>query len=102
MTTAVVTVESGGQPATLAVIEYVPEAKVVTAPIVGFCKAEAKLLGPVHEYVAPASVLAVRLNVNPEHTGVLLPRVGADGGGLITTEAVPATLVQPRVVAVTE
>ena len=47
--------------------------------MVGFCEAEEKLLGPVHAYVAPAMVLAVKDNVTPAQTGVLLDAVGADG-----------------------
>ena len=34
---------------TVAPTEYVPEAAVVTAAIVGFCKVEVKPFGPVHE-----------------------------------------------------
>ena len=35
-------------PFAVAVTEYVPDAKVVTLPIVGFCVEEEKLFGPVH------------------------------------------------------
>ena len=45
---------------------------------------------------------AVRLSVAPEHIGALLPTAGAEGIGLITTVVVPAGLVQPFTVAVTE
>ena len=37
------------QPATVTATEYAPEANVVTFPIVGFCKEEEKLFGPVQE-----------------------------------------------------
>jgi hypothetical protein len=46
---------------------------------------------------------AVRLISNPEHTGVLLPAVGAAGVWKIVTETVPAGLrAQPGTNAVTE
>jgi hypothetical protein len=63
---------------------------------------EEKLFGPVQEYVAPATVLAVRFKVCPTHKGPLFPAVGADGVGFTTTVVVPAALVQPATVAVTE
>ena len=37
------------QPLTVAVTEYVPLAALVALVIVGFCKAEVKPFGPVHE-----------------------------------------------------
>jgi hypothetical protein len=70
--------------------------------MVGFCEVEVKLLGPVHEYVAPDNVLAVKLKVLPEQTGVLLPPVGADGIEFTVTEVVPTGPTQPATVAVTE
>ena len=36
-------------PETVAVTEYVPAANIAALAIVGFCKAEVKLFGPVHE-----------------------------------------------------
>ena len=89
-------------PPTVTFTEYVPEEAVVTLDIVGFCEAEEKLFGPVHAYVAPVIVLAVRDKVFPEHTGLLLPGVGAAGVWLIVTETVPAGPVHPSTVAVTE
>ncbi len=47
-------------------------------------------------------VLAVRVMVFPEHKGGMLPAVGADGIGFTVTEVVPAVLVHPETVAVTE
>lgn len=38
----------------------------------------------------------------PAHTGELLPGVGVEGGLLTTTVVVPARLVQPATVKVTE
>ena len=63
----------------MAVTEYVPDAVIVGEVILGFCVAVAKLFGPVHAYVAPVTVLAVRVTVVPEQTGVLLLAVGAAG-----------------------
>ena len=37
-------------------------------------------------------VVAVKLNVVPRQTGVLLPAVGAEGVGLMTTVVVPGEL----------
>jgi hypothetical protein len=37
------------QPLTVAVTEYVPDIAVVAFAIVGFCRLEVKLFGPVHE-----------------------------------------------------
>ena len=70
--------------------------------MVGFCVAEVKLFGPLHEYVAPETVLAVSDNVFPEQTGVLLPAVGAEGVVFTTTEVVEIALVQPLFDAVRE
>ena len=90
------------QPLTVATTEYVPVASVVAAAIDGFCKVEEKVLGPVHAYVAPATVLAVRVSVEPAHIGLLLLTVGVVGIGLTVTLVVPALLVQPLTVTVTE
>lgn len=57
--------------------------------------------GPFQLYVEPVGV-AVRLNVFPTHTGVLLDAVGAVGVTLTVTENVPALLLQPVTVATTE
>jgi len=90
------------QPLTVTVTEYVPVASVVAAAIDGFCKVEEKVLGPVHAYVAPATVLEVRFKVLPAHIGLLLLAVGAAGIGLTVTEVVPEVLVHPLTVTVTE
>jgi hypothetical protein len=44
----------------------------------------------------------VRFNAEPVQTGLLLPAVGAGGGGLTITAVVPAALVHPPRVTVTE
>ena len=75
---------------------------MVILTIIGFCEEEEKLFGPVQVYVAPTIVLAVKLSVCPEHTGELLPAVGAEGGGATITEVIPAGPRHPFTVAVTE
>jgi hypothetical protein len=73
----------------------------VDAGRVGSSKADTNAGGPVQEYVAPATVFDVRFIVAPEHTGELLPAVGAAGIGFTTTTIVPAGPAQPTTVAVT-
>ena len=51
--------------------------------------------------MAPATVVAVKLMVDPAHTGLLLPAVGVAGIALTITEVVPAILGHPEIVAVT-
>lgn len=52
--------------------------------------------------MAPATLLAVRFNVEPAHMGLLLLAVGALGIGLTVTEVVAAALGHPLTVTVTE
>ena len=73
------------QPLTVAVTLYVPVADVVALEIVGFWSADVKLLGPVHAYVAPDTVEAVKLKVEPAHTAPPLLAVGAEGMALTVT-----------------
>jgi hypothetical protein len=63
---------------------------------------DVKPFGPVHVYVAPGTVLAVRFRVELAQMGLLLPAVGAAGMGLTVTVTVPAGPVHPATVAVTE
>ena len=90
------------QPLTIAVTEYIPVAAVVALGIEGFCKAEVKLFGPVHAYVAPETTDAVRFKVEPAHIGLLLEADGAVGIALTVTLTVPGELMQPANIAVTE
>ena len=71
----VTTVVAGvpAQPFKVAVTEYVPDAAELALATDGFCKVDVNPLGPVHLYVAPATVVAVKFRVLPEHTGLLLP-----------------------------
>ena len=89
------------QPFTVAVTLYVPVAAVVALVIVGSCALELNPLGPVHAYVAPLTVVAVRCNVEPSQIGLSLPAVGAEGMALTVAAVVPAEDVQPLTVAVT-
>jgi hypothetical protein len=79
----------------------VPVIAVLALGLVGFCAEEVKPPGPVHAYVAPATVEAVKFKVAPGQTGPLLPAVGAEGMALTVAAVVPATEVQPFTVAVT-
>jgi len=89
-------------PLTVTVTEYVPDAPIVALAMLGFCNEEVKLPGPVQLYIAPATVLAERFNVDPAHIGELLDAVGADGVGFTVTDTVPAGPAHPATVAVTE
>ena len=63
--------------------------------MLGFCSEDENPLGPVHEYVAPATLLAVRFNVLPSQSGLLLDAVGAAGVTFTTTVTVAGVLAQP-------
>lgn len=63
MTTTVVVPNVLVHPATVAVTEYVPAPANVIPAIEGFCELDVNPFGPVHEYVAPAILDAVRFNV---------------------------------------
>jgi len=58
--------------------------------------------GPVQLYVGFPPAVAVKLKSFPAQTGELLPTVGEAGIGFTVTETVPAGLVHPNSVAVTE
>jgi hypothetical protein len=77
-------------------------AAVVALAIDGFCRVDVKPFGPVQEYVAPATVEAVRLSVAPAQIGPLLEAVGAAGVALTVAVVVPASDVQPLTVTRTE
>ena len=55
LTTTFVVPAAEVQPPTVTVTEYVPPNAVDVIARVGFCREEVKPLGPVHEYVAPAT-----------------------------------------------
>ena len=78
-----------------------PAIAVVALVIDGFCTAETKEFGPVHEYVAPATAAVERLMVFPAQTGELLEGAGVAGVAFTTTATVPTADVHPFVVTVT-
>jgi hypothetical protein len=78
-----------------------PLAAVVALDIEGFCWVEVNPPGPVHAYVAPATVLAVKFNVDPAQTAPPLPAVTL-GIAFTVAVVVDAGLVQPFTVTVTE
>ena len=89
-------------PLVVAVTEYVPPAAVVPTASVGFWEVEVKLFGPVQLYVVPVG-LADKLSVAPVQIGLgLAEAAGAAGVRFTVTATVPAALVHPLVVAVTE
>src|SRR6476619_7219602 len=79
-----------------------PASAVVALARVGFCRADVKPFGPVHAYVAPATVGVKSWIVAPSQYGPPLVAVGVAGVALTTTFVVPAAEVQPFTVMVTE
>src|SRR6185369_1121554 len=65
LTTTEVVPAAEVQPLTVTVTEYVPASAVVALARVGFCSAEVKPFGPVHAYVAPATVGVLSWMVAP-------------------------------------
>jgi len=80
----------------------VPASAVVAPERVGFCCDEVKPFGPLHAYVALATVGVESWMVAPSQYGPSLLAVGVAGAGLTTTLVVPAAEVQPLTVTVTE
>jgi hypothetical protein len=89
-------------PATVTVTEYVPAIAIVEVGLVGFCKADVNALGPVQAYVAPTTVGVASVIVAPAQYAPVFVAVGVAGAALTTTAVVPAKLVQPARVTVTE
>src|SRR5205085_260249 len=102
LTTTFVVPAAEVQPLTVIVTEYVPASAVVALERVGFCCAEVKAFGPVHEYVAPETKAVESEIVAPSQYGPPLVAVGVAGVALTTTFVVPAAEVQPLTVIVTE
>src|SRR3954470_334061 len=102
LTTTEVVPAAEVQPVTVMVTEYVPASATVALPRVGFCSAEVKPFGPVHEYVAPATVGVESEIVAPSQYGPPFEAVGVAGVAFTTTVVVPAAEVQPLTVIVTE
>ena len=102
LTTTFVVPAAEVQPFTVTVTEYVPAFAVVALAMVGFCNDEVKVFGPVHAYVAPATVGVESAIVAPEQYGPPFDAVGVDGIGFTTTLVFPAAEVQLFTVTVTE
>jgi hypothetical protein len=79
-----------------------PASAVVALERVGFCCADVKPFGPVHAYVALATVGVESEIVAPSQYGPALDAVGVAGVALTTTDVVPAAEVQLPTVIVTE
>ena len=79
-----------------------PASAVVALERVGFWSAEVKAFGPVHAYVAPATVGVESWMVAPSQYGPPFEAVGVAGVAFTTTVVVPAAEVQPDTVIVTE
>ena len=101
LTTTAVVPAGDVQPLTVTVTEYVPASAVVAPTRVGFGSDDVNPFGPVHAYVAPATIGVASAIVAPEQYG---PPFAGDGVGtvLTTTLVVPAAEVQPLTVIVTE
>src|SRR6478752_3619819 len=102
LTTTLVVPAAEVQPLTVIVTEYVPASAVVAFERVGFCCAEVKPFGPVHEYVAPETNAVDSEIVAPSQYGPPLLAVGVAGVALTTTFVVPAAEVHPLTVIVTK
>ena len=69
---------------------------------VGVLDVDVKPFGPVHAYVAPATAGVLRFRSLPTQSGVFPVATGVAGIGFTTTFRVPAALVHPFTVIVTE
>src|SRR3954451_551027 len=102
LTMTVVVPAADVQPLTVIVTEQMPASAVVALERVGFWRAEVKPFGPVHAYVAPATVGVDSAIVAPAQYGPPFEAVGVAGAGLTMTVVAPAAEVQPLTVIVTE
>src|SRR6266704_1204973 len=90
LTTTFVVPAAEVQPFTVTVTEYVPASAIVAFARVGFCNAEVKPFGPVHAYVALATVGVKSWIVAPSQYGPPLLAVGVAGVALTMTVVLPA------------
>ena len=100
MTTTFVEPAAEVQPLTVMVTLYVPAFASVAASE-GVRDDDVKPFGPVHEYVAPATVGVLREIVPFSQYGPSFDAVGVAGVALTTTFVVPACDGQPSTVIVT-
>ena len=99
-TTTLVVPAAELQPLTVIVTEYVPASAVAAFERVGFCSDDVKPFGPVHAYVALATVGVESWMVAPAQYGPVFDAVGVAGTGLIGTVAEPAAWQPEEVVTV--
>ena len=102
LTTTLVELALLEQPFADVVTEYDPEFIIATLFIIGFCNVDVKPFGPAQLYVAPATVVADRFNVDPSHNGPLLEADALAGIALTTTLVELELLEQPFDDVVTE
>src|SRR5205814_9045811 len=102
LTTTFVVPAAEVQPLTVMVTEYVPASAVVALERVGFCCADVKPFGPVHEYVAPLTNAVDSEIVAPSQYGPPFEALGVAGVAFTTTFVVPAAEVQPLTVIIKE
>jgi hypothetical protein len=88
-------------PFCVAVTEYIPAFAAAAFEIATTCVFAVKPFGPVQLYEVP-TVLAVKLILDPAHTGLLPVITGAAGTALTVTLTVAEGLVHPPTVTVTE
>jgi hypothetical protein len=100
-TTTFVVPATLAHPPTVTVTLYVPDIATVDAGRVGFCSVEVYPPGPLHAYVAPATVGVDNVIVAPAQYGPVLDAVGAVGVGFTTTVVVAIGLVHDPTVIVT-
>src|SRR6185436_19134839 len=84
LTTTFVVPAADVQPLTVIVTECVPPSAVAAPVRVGFCSADVKPFGPVHAYVAPATVGVLSWIEAPSQYGPALVAVGVAGVALTT------------------
>ena len=84
-TTTVVEPAADGQPLTVTVTEYEPLFATVAFAMVGFCTFEVNPFGPVHVYVAPATLAVLSEIVVPSQYGPPFDAVGVVGVGVTVT-----------------
>src|SRR5436190_23815347 len=102
LTTTLVVPAAEVQPLTVTVTEYVPASVSVALERACPSRRSAELFGPVHEYVAPATVGVESAMVAPSQYGPPFKEGGVAGVALTTTYVVPAAELQPLTVTVTE
>lgn len=102
MTTTFVVPAADLQPLTVTVTEYVPAMATVAVAIVGFCKVDVNVFGPVHAYVAPTTAGVLSAIVAPSQYGPPFEAVGVAGVWVtVTLVAAEAALEQPKLVTTT-